>query len=102
MPRLNVMRTILSCLALSLLVAGALPSARAETADSMLANQKAREAAAAKKAAEKSDKKLDPNAPVSRPNLACPVSKCVNHRFMRCSRQRGHCRCTPASGRRSC
>lgn len=102
MPTLNLMRAILSCLALSLLVVGSLPSARAETADSMLANQKAAEAAAAKKAAQKSDPKLDPNAPVSRPNLVCPVTKCVNHRLMRCNRRHGHCRCTPHGPRNSC
>jgi len=101
MPTLNSMRAILSCLALLLLTGGLAP-VRAETADSMLANQKAREAAAAKNAAQKSEKKLDPNAPVSRPHLFCPLTKCVNHRFMRCSRQRGQCRCTPAGGRHSC
>jgi hypothetical protein len=86
----------LACLAIATLTTGALPPAQAATADSILENAKQKNVPPSPP--QKSNK-LDPNAPVSLPNIVCPVTKCVNHHLRRCHRFHGRCTCTPG-GRR--
>jgi hypothetical protein len=81
----------LACFALATITTGSLAPAFAGTADSIMENAKQKNVPPGPP--QKSNK-LDPNAPVSRPNLVCPVSKCVGHRLKSCHRYHGRCRCT--------
>jgi hypothetical protein len=82
-------------LLLTLLAAFAFASvgvAHAETADSIMGNKKAN---SMPKRLEPVRPRLDPNAPVNRPQLACAPYACVSGRVKNCSIVRYH-------GRRRC
>ena len=97
MPRRHLLLTLLAAFAFV-----SVGVAHAETADSIMGNKKAN---SLPKRLEPVRPRLDPNAPVNRPQLACgPSYACESGRVKRCNvfRLHGHRRCRCELTHRRC